>query len=427
MVISEVSQEHPELAVHQKHNVVRERGIEQNFERLLKGPKGFDLKKHLSRLDSQVLRDMAYFVGFEYRPMIYKNVRAIYEDIWGELRPVVSALTQGFPISVNAGNNVYFWLPEDVPGKQRVQQGEARSGLHIHVGADGVFEHLDPGLKAEELGAKMVQRVLAIKKLLTLYWLVEPNLQTLHASWRSEDARYSGLLRVHSNLAFYPQVREKAGVKQPVQHWHHEEEDRLIDGGYKTAFYNLDTFNAASDKLTDTPIVEILRKKLGARMTDHDRAAIETIWETTNMDQLAWLASSYFGNRRSSLNLHQLLPPRCQFAGGSVREEEKRTGTVEFRLMQGSFDIDAIAAWTDVVLQLTEACITDDQDRFVDFVDRAVTGPDQAAAAAGDKTKAFIKRLGLEEASYAYKFYHDGRQADLDKQANPREVLTVAY
>ncbi|KAK7960397.1 hypothetical protein PG988_011611 [Apiospora saccharicola] len=272
----------------------------------------------------------------------------------------------------------------------------------------------------------MAPRILAAKKLLTLYWLVEPNLQELHASWRSEDARYSGLLRTHSNLAFYPQVKEKAGVKQPVQHWFHETDDRLQkEGSYEKAFYNLKDFNGVSEKPSDTSIVQILRKTLGTRVTEHSWAAIDTIWKTANMDQLAWLASSYFGNRRSSLNLHQLLPPGNKFSGGSVRKSDQRTGTMEFRLMQGSFDVNAIAAWTDVVLQLTEACVTGDQARYVEFVGRAVGNPDQKMT--GDKTKAFIERLGLDKGSYAYKFYHDGRRAELDRQADPRDVLTVRY
>ncbi|KAK8109225.1 hypothetical protein PG984_015026 [Apiospora sp. TS-2023a] len=415
---SEVSEEHPDLTVHKKYNIVRERGTEQNLEGEV------DFKKNPSRRDSQVLDQQCYFIGFEFRPRIYEDVRDKYQSIWDELGSVLKELTKRFPISVNAGNDVWFRLPDSIPSETRVVRGESRSGLHIHVGAKGVFEHLEPSLrqKPQVLKAEMVPRILAIKKLLTLYWLVEPNLKTLHASWRSEDARYSGLLRTHSNLAFHPDVKKEAKVGEtPIQHWFHEKEKILLL--HQKPFYSLEDFNKTNDGPSDKSIIGRLRAKLGDRVTKHGWAAIEIIWSTTNMDQLAWLASSYFGNRRSSLNLHQLLPPGTRFDGGSVRVEEKRTGTLEFRLMQGSFDTDAIAAWTDVVLKMTEVCLAESQDAFVNFVDGVVEKPGHVVS--GDKTKAFIERLGLDEKSYAYKFYSDERQGKLDLEADPRHHIFV--
>lgn len=385
------------------------------------------------RKDSQVYVGQYYFDAVEVRtPAFTEANNGNYRNMCGQIESVLTAITQTYPVSINAGADVWYEPPDYIKTEEKALRAESRCGTHIHVGAAGVLEYLevpkDPkNPSPKELAAlneSMSKRIFAAKKIVTLYWLVEPQIQWLHASWRSEDSRYSGLLREHTNLASYLAPSER---KQELHPYHkHEEANNKASNHYdKKKFDEELQGQSKSRQLSAAELKQheglaemlsgVIRLKGG---TQKDQDAIAIIWKTRNMDQLAWLVSNFFGNRRGSLCLHQLLPWDSDFRGGGVRKEMQRIGTVEYRFMQASLDADAVLAWADVVMKMTEGCVTGGTDDFMDFIRRVVPRhlgepPDP---------KAFVKRLGLKEGSRPYKFYDKDTQRRFDEDANPRIV-----
>ncbi|KAK8075979.1 TBC1 domain protein [Apiospora phragmitis] len=419
--VSNLNTEHPNVGdlvdgvsrAFRQHTAHRDDGRERN------------LSSKTWRKDTHVYEGKLYFVAFEWRTRVY--VRANKEGgkvMREELRVILKRIPEEHNVSINAGNDCFYELPPSIKTKHSVQPGEARAGIHIHVSAEGVFDTPTQGLTVEEHREQreeiMKKRILASKKLITLYWLVEPNICKLHASWRSKDPRYAGLLRHHSNLAFYLLDQEQKD-NSPYKHWEHDKEENQnkAKGHYNKG--NFDTHGKIAEEDLDSEaktMYDAVIAKLPGESEDRklERKTIKTIWSCTNMDQLVWLCASYFGNRRAALSLNQLLPAYGSiYNGGGLREPAQRLGTVEFRAMQGSFDPEAVIAWSDVVMRLTEPCVTEGTDAFVNFVNRVMEAPEP-----GDTVKAFIKRLGFDEESRPYKFYSDGLQARLDIEAMPR-------
>ncbi|KAK7937267.1 uncharacterized protein PG986_014135 [Apiospora aurea] len=384
------------------------------------------------RRDSQVYVGYYYFNAVEVRtPAFSKANKHNYQTMCGQIESILTALTRTYPVSINAGADVWYKPPAKRISTAKALRAESRCGTHIHVGAEGVLEYLEapedpenptPAFQAA-LGITMSKRIFAAKKTLTLYWLIEPDIQQLHASWRSKDMRYSGLLREHTNLAYYFSL--KKDEEKPLHPYHrYEEEKNLAANHYDKAKFDKELEGVS--KTHQIPASELEQhEKLAARVlnkltktksgTAGDREAIATIWKARSMDQLAWLCSNHFSNRRGSLCLHQLLPWNSDFAGGAVREAKRRIGTVEYRYMQASLDPEAVLAWADVVMKMTEPCVTGGTADFVEFLSQAVARPGEPGG-----PKAFVRRLGLAEDSRPYRFYDENTQRRFDEEADPR-------
>lgn len=415
-LVSNLKDEHPVVgplvdgvsSAFTKYTAHRDKGRERN------------LSDNTWRKDSHVCEDWLYFVALELRTRVYTqaNQGGGGEQMRKELEAVLNLIPKRHHVSINAGNDAFYKLsPEFSKGHNKTQPGEARAGTHIHVSVEGIFDTATQRMtknghpRCEEI--KDI-RMLASKKILTLYWLVEPEIRKLHASWRSEDARYSGLLRHHSNLAFH--LRSVTQEEQAqYEHWEHEAEKKAKN---QPKFYDHERFKeqGAYGPHDLGPEAKRVYDAVMARLQDaRDREAIEKIWMCKEMDQLVWLCTSYFSNRRAALSLNQLVETNSNYEGGGLREPKQRLGTVEYRAMQGSFDPEAVIAWSDVVMKMTEACVTRGPDVFVDFVDRLMQPPER-----GDTVRAFIQRLGFDGQSRPYKFYSDKLQERLDREARPR-------
>ncbi|KAK8848411.1 hypothetical protein PGQ11_014891 [Apiospora arundinis] len=416
-LVSALSVEHPKVdnlvdgvsSAFTKYTAHRDEGRERN---LADNPKTW-------RKDTHVFEQVFYFVALELRTRVYTeaNKEDHGNEMRDELKRILDAIPRKHNVSVNAGNAATYRLPD-----QSVKSGEARAGMHIHVSATGVFDTETQG-RTNKVGI-MEKRILASKKLLTLYWLIEPNISKLHASWRSADPRYAGLLRRHSNLAFL-NLTKNPKDNDNCEHWgQHDEEEKLRkEGRY---FYDEAKFEAQGklylkdlDSEAQQMYTAVMEQVSRSGGSDYERnmSAIDRIWMCKNMDQLVWLCSSRFGNRRAALSLNQLLPSDSKYQGGGVRKADQRLGTVEFRAMQGSFNYEAVIAWSDVVMRITEVCVTQSTSVFTDTVERLL----QAPKPGGDPVKTFIERLDFPKEHRAYKFYNDRLQKEVfDKEANPR-------
>ncbi|KAK8022764.1 hypothetical protein PG993_013531 [Apiospora rasikravindrae] len=405
--------------LYQKYTVYADRGLVADKE-----PSPY-------RRDSQIYGGIYYFNAVEMRTPAFRSANNEgYETMCEQIRSVLTAFAWSFAASTNATSFVWYQPPEKIKSKAKALCAESRCGIHIHVGAKGVLEYLEAPEDPERptpafqraLSTTMSKRIFAAKKILTIYWLLEPEIQQLHASWRSKDSRYSGLLREHTNLAYYFSLKEDEDKSLHPYHEYEEERNKAANHYDKAKFDKelegvSNTHQISANELEQhgklaAMVLDKIETKNG---TDADRKATATIWKARSMDQLAWLASNHFGNRRGSLCLHQLLPWNSDFAGGGVREPKQRIGTVEYRYMQASLDPDAVIAWADVVMRMTEVCTTGETTDFVDFIQQAVAH----AGEPGDP-KEFVKRLGLEEYSQAYRFYDKDTQRRFDEEANPR-------
>ncbi|KAK8091513.1 hypothetical protein PG997_001874 [Apiospora hydei] len=359
------------------------------------------------RRDSQVYVGYYYFNAVEVRtPAFSKANKGNHQTMCGQIESILTALTRTYPVSINAGADVWYKPPAKRKSTAKALRAESRCGTHIHVGAEGVLEYLEapedpespsPAFQAA-LSMTMSKRIFAAKKILTLYWLIEPEIQQLHASWRSKDMRYSGLLREHTNLAYYFSL--KKDEEKPLHPYHkYEEEKNLAANHYDKAKFDKELEGIS--KTHQIPASELEQhEKLAARVlnkltktksgTAGDREAIATIWKARSMDQLAWLCSNHFGNRRGSLCLHQLLPWNSDFAGGAVREPKRRIGTVEYRYMQASLDPEAVLAWADVVIKMTEPCVTGGHGRL-----RRVPPPGRGAPGRAWRPQGVRQEAGL--------------------------------
>ncbi|KAK8123371.1 hypothetical protein PG999_003289 [Apiospora kogelbergensis] len=410
-MVSDLDKEHPGVvqlengvsSAFTKYTAHRDDGRERN---LAEKPRHW-------RKDTHVFERIFYFVALEMRTKVFTEANKKEGDqMRKELGLILKEIPKNHNVSVNAGNDaLYINEKSSLP-----QPGEARAGMHIHVSAAGVFDTVTEKTDANIMG----KRIIASKKLLTLYWLVEPDIMKLHASWRSRDSRYAGLLRRHSNLAFSLSkwVTSDTAIEP---HWGYEAEEAENKKNHHYNEVNFDNDQGQWSQNDLGPVGEKVKAVVQLRGDNAEQQrtqrAIEKIWMCKNMDQLVWLCSSHFGNRRGAISLNQLLATDSQYKGGGVREAAQRLGTVEFRAMQGSFNYDAVVAWSEVVMQMTEPCVTQNNDGgFVDFVARVLEAPES-----GDPVKAFMKRLGFDENHHAYKFYNQNLQKDVfDEEAKPR-------
>lgn len=153
----------------------------------------------------------------------------------------------------------------------KVGQGDSRAGVHVHIG------NPNPG------GFTLIHA----KRLMTLVWIYEPAIMCLHATWKSNYIRFASLLRKHSHLAGL--------VRPPLSPPFY---DPRFEGPKESSF-DLNHGSLTNDYKADIPL-------LATPPTRIDKKAIDLIWGAKDMDSLAMLSASQFGERRPALSIREL-------------------------------------------------------------------------------------------------------------------------
>ena len=196
-------------------------------------------------------------------PLEFKSpVRNDFDTLRRELSQITTAIRQSFRVSVKCG------------------RGDGRTGMHVHVGIRKKLTELQKE-PAEATEPPVEFELSTMKRLLTLAWLYEPAIMSLHASWKSDYPRYCSLLRQHSHLAGLHGIRLNPSNYPPSENKKLKLED-----------------------FTEVAAMEAQRKENVGGDRDQD-PALKIIWAARNMEHLAWLAASQFGERRPALSLRK--------------------------------------------------------------------------------------------------------------------------
>ena len=203
----------------------------------------------------------AWYGGKEYRkpPVSPKNyvwfplelkapVHNNMGELHAELATIIKVIRDRYRVSIKCGRD------------------SSRTSVHVHVGSTEAFE----------LGT--------MKRLLTLMWVYEPVIMSLHASWKSNHVRYSSLLRTHSHLA------RLLGERLPDPPYVQSKRDKF----------------ALHEFILDPQLEKLYQACIQA---GDDEVSLRIIWGARDMEHLAWLAASQFGERRSALSLREYHRP----------------------------------------------------------------------------------------------------------------------
>lgn len=246
-----------------------------------------------------------WWCGFEVASEVFPGI----DEGETKIRLFCSALRQNFDVAVNLG------------------RGKRRPGVHVHWSRRGGFSDL------------------AIRKLLTVMWVIEDSLMDLHASWRyGEDGRgYASRLRDNSILSLT--------------------EDEVVD------------FNLNIQKLPSyTEAMKIMENTLHGDMHDEDEFRryvpapdsntpslrddehIKRIWRAKTMKDIVELSCCRDGKYlRGAIGLQETLPWDSEHQHMKIRSSQ--LNTIEFRHMQGSLDPDNIMAWVKVTERIIQVCV----------------------------------------------------------------------
>lgn len=181
-----------------------------------------------------------------------------FDTLRDELSQIITAIRQNFRVSVKCG------------------RGNSRTAMHVHV---GLRESTRLPNSAETVWSLSEFRLTTMKRLLTLAWLYEPAIMSLHASWKGNHPRYCSTLRRHSHLAGLLGTKLNASDYPPSKN-------------KKLALEEFDLVSAAEVQYKES-------------IGDDPERALKIIWGAQNMEHLAWLASSQFGERRPALSLRK--------------------------------------------------------------------------------------------------------------------------
>ena len=225
------------------------------------------------------LKDKGYYEVYENWTLCFDASGAWYAGSEKRKPPVAPDNYVWFPLDLKAradGNieeihDELSRIIRAVRAKYRVSvkcsQSESRTNVHVHVGS----------------GSKNGFDLKILKRLLTLTWIYEPAIVSLHAEWRQKDVRYVSLLHRHSHLA------------------------SLLDRNRK-----LDTtFYKASDR-RKLGLEEFSSKfdlegfyQMYIQSGGDPKEWLRIIWGARDVEYLAWLAASQFGERRPALSLRK--------------------------------------------------------------------------------------------------------------------------
>lgn len=203
---------------------------------------------------------------FEITSNVYKDEHL--DKLYKHLAQLLYILAKKYRVTVKGG------------------KGDKRPDVHIHIGNPGTFE-----LKQ-------------LKRVVTLFWIYEPAIMSLHASWRSDYIRYGSLLRKHTFLALF------ANTKVPVPH-DPKKQGTLTANGFKFDLSTEDGLKAQAEFNANIPTLlreqdedkgSNQKKNLKDDETPKEKEALGYIWAAADNDYLAGLTASRFGLRRPALS-----------------------------------------------------------------------------------------------------------------------------
>ncbi|KAI2625719.1 hypothetical protein GGR54DRAFT_511681 [Hypoxylon sp. NC1633] len=248
--------------------------------------------------------------SIEIKSKVYSDINAMGQD----LQKVCWRIRSRFLVSINCG------------------RGSSRTSTHVHVGRSGsypVSESLPFGLST-------------VKRIATVMHVLEPLWTEMHAPWKGKDYRHTALLSGYTHLGKFcaPSVK-------------FDGDDLPLDTGYRP-----ENFAYGQGDFILTNLQRLGMKNSLQKWYRRENAALEMIWGSKDMAQLAWLLSCREGTRPGAFALHDLVPTE----NGVIKS--RYLHKIEFRHMHGSLDVIDIMNWVRIVGRVTSVCLSNSADQF---------------------------------------------------------------
>ncbi|KAI1104198.1 hypothetical protein F4804DRAFT_201608 [Jackrogersella minutella] len=291
--------------------------------------------------------DGCFWLGFEFVSKAYRYPDL--ESMKSELKIICRTLRANYSVSINAGRDSIH--------------GSSRCGVHVHWGLSGSEYNL-----------------LTVKRVITLMWVAEEMLMTLHATWRRDARKYAALLQQGTNMA----IDNVSKLPSWIDHlgkgsWSHEMQQNV-----------------------PTTVQGSLHQ---------NKPKAQWIWRAETMDDLVMLVGEAVKSRKASLAITELLPAASNFTGKSRRSQ---LNTIEFRHMQGSLHPALIAAWIEVTAAIMRRCFDMSPREFTSVLE-------DVAACVADRNSTIgnlLDKLGVaSETSSIFKTFNQQR---LDQEADSK-------